>query len=375
MREREADDRALRWVHLIVLAIPMVLVVVLLLIDGITEPFQLVVFPVVFGLHGTLVVGLLTRRFSLRAVGPWVVLSPTSIVVARLIVWELVPASRPDNFGLVVSALAWFAVVFALTFLVFGTRRGGILSIVGYVAVYAGAVWSATTGMLADSGSIGVVVFLAAGHAALIGIVWVLARNVEQLAAARTRAELLELQATTDPLTGAANRRRLDDELQRMVARSDRYADPLSVVLVDLDQFKAINDAYGHDVGDEVLVATVARLRAGVREADVVGRWGGEEFLLLAPHTSHDQACVLAERCRGLVAGAPVGDPRIPVTASFGVATLGPDDDARTLMRRADLALYMAKSEGRDRVVGVPELTLAEDVGDAPRDVVVAEDA
>ena len=87
-----------------------------------------------------------------------------------------------------------------------------------------------------------------------------LARDVEHLAAVRTRAEILETQATTDPLTGIANRRRLDDELQRMVAAARRYDQPCSVVLVDLDEFKAVNDTHGHDVGDQVLVATVRRL-------------------------------------------------------------------------------------------------------------------
>ena len=259
----------------------------------------------------------------MRQTGPWVVLSPGVIITARLLTWELVPASRPDDLGLVIAAVSWFGVLAALAFLVFGTRRGVILSVVGFALVEAGATWSAMHGMLADAGAVGVVVFLAAGHAALVGVLWVLARDVEHLAAVRTRAEILETQATTDPLTGIANRRRLDDELQRMVASARRYDHPFSVVLVDLDEFKAVNDTHGHDVGDQVLVATVRRLEEAVREADLLGRWGGEEFLLLAPMTDHDAACALAERARRLVASARIDRPGVHVTASLGVATLG----------------------------------------------------
>ncbi len=238
-----------------------------------------------------------------------------------------------------------------------------MISLVGLVLVELGAAWSAVDGMLAGEGALAVVVLLGTGHVALVGVLWVLARDVDQLAAARTRTEVLEELATTDPLTGVANRRRLDDELERLVSRSRRYHLPLSVVLVDLDEFKAVNDTHGHDVGDQVLVATVDRLREAVRDADVLGRWGGEEFLLLAPVTDLTAACALAERCRELVASARVGPHGLAVTASFGVAMLGADDDARALMRRADLALYTAKSEGRDRVVGVSEVASAEDVG------------
>ncbi len=365
-----ADDTLLRRVHLVVLAIPLGLVLVLWVLVGTPDAFRMIVFPGVAVVHGTLLAGLLTGRLTVRQTAPWVVVSPAVVLVARLLVWELVPTSRPEDLGLVVAAVAWFGVLAALAFLVFGTRRGVIVSLVGFALVEAGAAWSSVDGMLADAGTgrgpIAIVVFLAAGHVALVGVLWVLARDVEHLAAVRTRAQVLEEQATTDPLTGVANRRRLDDELQRLVAAARRYDQPLSVVLVDLDEFKAVNDTHGHEVGDQVLVATVRSLAQAVREADLLGRWGGEEFLLLAPVTDHEAACVLAERCRRLVADARVARPGVAVTASFGVATLAADDDARALMRRADLALYTAKREGRDRVVGMAEVGSLEDLGTPP---------
>jgi len=185
----------------------------------------------------------------------------------------------------------------------------------------------------------------------LLPLTWALASRLERLVAERARAEMFADVATRDPLTGIANRRLLDDELERIIAQARRYGLPLSVVLMDLDRFKAVNDEHGHDTGDRALVETVERVEASVRDADLLGRWGGEEFLLLAPQTDREAACALAERCRAAIGQDPmeVGE----VTASFGVATLGAADDARDLFRRADLALYAAKQEGRDRVVGI----------------------
>jgi diguanylate cyclase (GGDEF)-like protein len=360
MRTAPSEDRWVRLVYLVVLAVPLVLSAAAWLLRGADDAFTRVLFPWVLVVHGLLIVGFATRRLSLRAVGPYVFLSPLLILLFRLLSWELGLSSRPEDAGIIVVVLAWFGVLCALSFLVFGTRRGAVISLAGYAIMYLGAALSASGGMLADLG-LREVVGAAGAHAVLIGVVWVLARNVEQLSAARARGELLALQATTDPLTGIANRRRLDDEVERMVAEAHRYPQPLSVILIDLDHFKRVNDDHGHDAGDRVLVTTVARLWSGIRDADVLGRWGGEEFLLLAPHTDHDAACALAERCR-LEVGRIAGDAEdgIHVTASFGVATLRPGEEARALLGRDNTALYLAKCEGRDRVVGDrPPLTSA----------------
>lgn len=374
MRAGEGEETAVRGVYLVVLAVPILLVLAISLFRfGSRDVYRQMALLGLLLINGPLLVLLWRRRVSLAVVGPWVVVGPTALLVGRLLTWEFAPATRPENLGLLIASLAWFGVVFALAFLVFGTRRGAVVAFGSYLFLYLGATLSALGGMLADSGSIGVVVFLAAGHLVLILVVWVLARNVERLATTRARAELLELQARTDPLTGIANRRRADEELTRLVAHARRYREPLSVVLVDLDQFKTVNDTYGHEVGDEVLVAVVAQLRSAVREADLLGRWGGEEFVILAPQTSHDGACALAERCRLAVAAHGAEGKRI--TASFGVATLEANaDDARSLMRRADLAMYTAKSEGRDRVVGIAAPTEAAGV-DRSRQVAVVEEA
>lgn len=153
----------------------------------------------------------------------------------------------------------------------------------------------------------------------------------------------------TDHLTGLANRVRLDQVLAENRQLASRYDTPFSIVMLDLDHFKQVNDLHGHLAGDEVLRAAATTLSAVTRETDTVGRWGGEEFMIVAPNTSLDDAGRLAEKLR-----AAIRDREWPfiggMTASFGVASFETGEDVGGLVRRADAALYRAKEEGRDRV-------------------------
>ena len=161
--------------------------------------------------------------------------------------------------------------------------------------------------------------------------------------------QLLERLAISDPLTGLFNRLRLDQVLLDEWARRQRSGADLSVILLDLDHFKAVNDSHGHQAGDAVLTAVALLLKDGSRHLDVVGRWGGEEFLVVCRDTDLAGAAVLAEKLRQSVANHlfPVVGQR---TASFGVATLRDQEDIDTLLARADAALYRAKDAGRNRV-------------------------
>jgi diguanylate cyclase (GGDEF)-like protein len=162
---------------------------------------------------------------------------------------------------------------------------------------------------------------------------------------------LAELRAATDTLTGLPNQRAVQETLKRMVAQASRTITPLAAVLIDLDHFKQINDIHGHDRGDEVLAAVGVAFRNVVRESDFVGRYGGEEFLILLPSTDKEGAVRVAEAVRAAIAGIRVTRLDRAITASCGVAVV-PDDagDAVTLFRAADRALYAAKHDGRDRV-------------------------
>jgi diguanylate cyclase (GGDEF)-like protein len=162
---------------------------------------------------------------------------------------------------------------------------------------------------------------------------------------------MVERQALVDGLTGLANRRAASDALHGETARAERLETPLSVVLADLDEFKEVNDAHGHAVGDEVLRVVAEVLRETLRESDVAGRWGGEEFLLLLPGADEEGAAQLAERVRVVLAARSIpSEPGLRVTASFGVAEYAGETTPEQLLEAADGALYRAKRAGKDRV-------------------------
>jgi diguanylate cyclase (GGDEF)-like protein len=154
-----------------------------------------------------------------------------------------------------------------------------------------------------------------------------------------------------DPLTGIYNRRSLEDQIRRLVAQAKRHRRPLSVIFIDVDYFKSINDRFGHAAGDQVLKQTAQRLRSEIREHDIVGRYGGEEFCLLLPDTGLEAACATAERLRSAVRQIRrPGDCRRQLTISSGVAAYLPEETWEQCWNRADQALYAAKRNGRDQV-------------------------
>jgi diguanylate cyclase (GGDEF)-like protein/PAS domain S-box-containing protein len=170
----------------------------------------------------------------------------------------------------------------------------------------------------------------------------------------RTRLlDELERSATTDPLTGLKNRACLTDKMDELITVNKRYGHTFSIILIDLDHFKQINDSHGHDVGDEVLKRFAQRVLPLFREVDLLARYGGEEFVGLLPDTQLEGAAELAERLRKTIEDRKIdandqGD--VKFTVSIGVAQFGVNDDARTIFKRSDGALYRAKEAGRNRV-------------------------
>jgi diguanylate cyclase (GGDEF)-like protein len=170
----------------------------------------------------------------------------------------------------------------------------------------------------------------------------------------REKNETLRRLSLLDGLTGLYNRRYLSDALSVEFQRAVRYQSPLAVLMLDLDHFKQLNDAHGHLVGDAALAAVAAAIRSTVRQADVAGRYGGEEFLVIAPHTGPEGAARLAERLRQAIHAVCIpgqGGGKLRLSASLGVAVhrsehASPED----LLGEADAALYRAKQTGRNRV-------------------------
>lgn len=161
--------------------------------------------------------------------------------------------------------------------------------------------------------------------------------------------QALEILSVTDRLTGLANRRKLESALQAELLRARRYGKVFSVIMLDVDRFKNVNDTYGHTVGDAVLVQASGLLTHNARETDLVGRWGGEEFLVVCPETSLSVVAALAERYRQEFERFAFGQAG-SVTCSFGVTACQEADTVQSLIERADAALYRAKESGRNRV-------------------------
>ena len=165
----------------------------------------------------------------------------------------------------------------------------------------------------------------------------------------KNQNEQLEILAVTDRLTGLFNRIKLDQSLQNEIKRFERYGHILSVIIMDIDYFKKINDTYGHQTGDEVLRKVSATLTANLRQVDIVGRWGGEEFLIICPETSLQYTIKIAEKLRDKINYSSF-DQNIKVTASFGVSEIAENESDSDIIQKADAALYKAKENGRNRV-------------------------
>jgi diguanylate cyclase (GGDEF)-like protein len=163
---------------------------------------------------------------------------------------------------------------------------------------------------------------------------------------------IVQQQANTDDLTGLVNRRRFIETLNSEITRAFAFGTPLSVIVTDLDDFKLVNDLFGHHVGDEVLRRFAKLIEGHLRDVDVPGRLGGEEFAILAPETDAAGATAVAERMRRSLSGMtlPLRETRT-ITATFGVAQLEEGESGDALLRRADVALYQGKTRGKDTVV------------------------
>jgi diguanylate cyclase (GGDEF)-like protein len=165
------------------------------------------------------------------------------------------------------------------------------------------------------------------------------------------RRDEIDLISRTDSLTGIFNRRHVEQQIREEWDRYHRTGAVFSIVIADIDFFKSVNDRYGHDEGDAVLKSVVREIRRSIRVYDVLGRWGGEEFLILLLSTENSDAAELSERIRRTVASGKYGSCGISVTLTMGVSVMDPDDSVYEVIKKADIALYQGKGEGRNRVI------------------------
>jgi diguanylate cyclase (GGDEF)-like protein len=176
-----------------------------------------------------------------------------------------------------------------------------------------------------------------------------LARELGRFVERKRAEDEMKRLASTDKLTGAFNRTKFDEIIKREVERARRFDHPLAIIMFDIDHFKEINDTYGHLTGDAALRDIAALVNKLIRKIDFLVRWGGEEFVIIAPETPLDRASGLAERIRKAIAKNRF-DGIKGVSASFGVTTLKKSDDIDHVLTRVDNALYKAKSSGRNQV-------------------------
>lgn len=196
-----------------------------------------------------------------------------------------------------------------------------------------------------------VIIFLMFRHRELIALNASLQQEIElaTLQLSESNDYLKDL-TVTDTLTGISNRRAFENSLSEFMGRVNRFNESFSMLIFDIDDFKKLNDKYGHDMGDTVLKDLVDRIDGIVREVDVLCRWGGEEFTILMPRTDQAGAMLMAERCRSVVSDTPF-DHVGYLTISLGATCIKSTDNEREFFKRADDALYQAKSEGKNRVV------------------------
>jgi diguanylate cyclase (GGDEF)-like protein len=274
-----------------------------------------------------------------------------SIAIVGSIAWSLygVDAAALGR-SAVQAALHWMPLVFAFGFVAFPGRvatRTAVALLAAVAALVVPHDVAAARGGVSDDLFVLTQALVAYG-VLIAGLRFFADLHVRASTLERTAERMREL-AHTDALTGLGNRRQADLWLLREVQRAARYARPFSVLMLDIDHFKRLNDEHGHAAGDRVLADLASELVGMVRASDAVVRWGGEEFLVLAPETGLGDAVQVAELVRRQVAKMPLGDAH-RTTVSIGVAAHRTGDDPQSLVARADAALYMAKRSGRNAV-------------------------
>jgi diguanylate cyclase (GGDEF)-like protein len=326
------------------------LITILENIEGLATPVERILHPLLAVLFGLFAVAVSLRRSLLR---PLEVISFTIVSLYMLLeLYRLLYESYAQHTTAGFATFPqWLPMVYFLGFLIFRTKSAIIVSICFLAAaVVPGAMYLLAFGpesLRFPEFRALIQVYLS--HSIYIPLLSGNSVLKERYMRAAMFAESMLRVANRDYLTKIDNRRYLEETLTLSIERARRYGRSLMVIVIDIDHFKRINDNYGHDVGDDVLIEMATLIREHLRTADSFGRWGGEEFLVIAPEIGISRAVLLAERLRTIIEHHSFGiDQRL--TASFGVTGYRAGDTVDSLVKRADIALYRAKQSGRNRV-------------------------
>ncbi|HEY0635229.1 MAG TPA: GGDEF domain-containing protein [Gammaproteobacteria bacterium] len=315
------------------------------------NPINRIAYPVLLGVTGLGTLLLAIRPGSMRAVLTTVFVTYISYLMADYyyLLANRVLAGHSSSYELATLAL-WLPLGYVASF-VFYSPRVAVRTSLGLYLAIALPQW-ALLGVEIDLVERQLAIAMLISHPVYVAALWGVAQLKVHARGVHDLAKSMSVAASVDPLTGIANRRAIHHAMEtvaRVLAGSDR---PLALLLFDVDRFKSINDTYGHAVGDEVLVTLAHQATCYLRASDLLGRWGGEEFVILALDQNETQALQMAERLRAEL--AQFAYPHVgTVTVSIGVTRYVPGEEVERLVKRADDALYLAKERGRNRVEAV----------------------
>lgn len=320
-------------------------------IRGYVNPIDSVAYPVLL-VSFSLSIGLLSWRPQAYHLAAWGAVGPLAlygVIYAQAIIWDYSPSQ--DSYTLSTFP-QWFPLIYITIFIFLPQGQALLLSGLIYVSL---AVPSLIIAVIERNEPEQARIFpyllhMMLSHPIYIVVFSGVATLQISLRQAQAQANTMQVRANIDHLTQLANRRAATAFLHTALEQCRMGGLSAGVVLMDVDHFKAVNDTFGHGVGDQVLMHLARLLQSELRKSDLVARWGGEEFLVVLTPTTAAELHQTAERLRQLVAQYPY--PRVgQVTASFGITLTQPDDQLETVLDRADNALYQAKQRGRNRVV------------------------
>ena len=292
-----------------------------------------------------------TKRLGVGVASGLLYLFLSAIVLSVLFyALYLVPSPTLSQISLV-SLYLWLPLVYVCFFIAYDGKAALVRSVLLYLLVLSVSLPRALATLGSEDPFEG---FNSLGQLyistlSLIVVLFFLSKLKDRLRESQIVAERMKVLAQRDVLTGLLNRRHLVHVLEQEMENSQRYGPPLSFMVFDLDDFKWFNDTLGHDAGDSMLLEIARLVESLLRANDHFGRWGGEEFAIVAPQTSLEAAQQLADRLRVGIEHRSLGLAR-PLSASFGIAEYCPGDSTSTLFKRADMALYHAKKRGKNRV-------------------------
>ena len=300
---------------------------------------------------GAIAVMALLRRVPLVLIEHLVLWGVAALLIGNLGLRFYALPAGPEGASAIMTSLLWLPLLFVFSAVAFdgetSLRYSAALFVLIVLVTLPHALASMAGPLVTDG--LGVMLQAYLAYAVMIVGLFFFADVQQRVAAMEETARTMRKLANTDALTGLANRRQAEEQLARELRRAERYGRVFSLLMLDIDNFKDLNDRFGHQAGDDVLMDLSRRLEAMVRASDTVARWGGEEFMLLAPETQLEDARRLAELVRRHVDDNLLAD-RFAVTVSLGVASYRPSDTVQSLVARSDAALYLAKRGGRNQV-------------------------